>query len=664
MNGKRIGKRFLSLLLVLVFMLSGLSAMAEEAENPSKAKWTVLMYLCGSNLESNWACATYDLDQLALAAASEDVNFVVQTGGSREWHTEGIRADKITRFRMDGGERKDVLELPMANMGDPNTLGSFLKWGVETYPAEKTMVVMMDHGGATIGAMRDEMYSSMMSVTELAQGFAQAGITFDIIGFDACLMASMEVAACLAPYARYLVASEEVELSPGWGWQTFSSVLAKNPSIEPLRLAKDICDGYLAVQEANGTQRGSTISVIDLEKIDAVVQAVDNMALAMSECISDTEKLRALTMELAYAKRYLDEDTRDLVSFARCAKVLDEAVTQQVENAVKDCVVYHTNGGDFEYNNGLTIFYGLALSNARYDSYAQCCPSNAYLAFLDAMNYGWRAPAQTYATVARGAEPDFEQYHVTFELADAQKGAIPALHVTGGLNVITSINYQFIRVDEKENRSYLLSTIPNLNVGEDDATFTPYFDGTGATFGGIPCTLTLLEEYPDYAVYEIPVYAEEQVLGVRVAWYPSSVETTDADTEKQEQEAQAETESQAGEATSGWTGAVNALKDGRFVVLGMGDSYHSGSNLPNRNANPLTEAVNMTLIENETDGAGTVALQRLGKEITYQPGKTIVEMQQVPNGTYAIRYIIKDALGRTYQSDMVGVSVKNGKMVN
>ena len=40
--------------------------------------------------------------------------------------------------------------------------------------------------------------------------------TFDLVGFDACLMASVEVAKIIEPHAKYMIASEEVE--PGHGW--------------------------------------------------------------------------------------------------------------------------------------------------------------------------------------------------------------------------------------------------------------------------------------------------------------------------------------------------------------------------------------------------------------------------------------------------------------
>ena len=172
----------------------------QSSKQEEKADWTVLLYLCGTDLESGGGMASMNLDALKKVEASDSINFIVQTGGAEYWNTQEVDAGKLQRFLVNGGKITMVEELPLANMGDPETFGDFLAWGAQAYPAEKYMAVVWDHGGGPLyGAVSDELYRSIMTVPELAKGIKEAGVQFEIIGFDACLMASIEIADALEP---------------------------------------------------------------------------------------------------------------------------------------------------------------------------------------------------------------------------------------------------------------------------------------------------------------------------------------------------------------------------------------------------------------------------------------------------------------------------------
>ena len=71
------------------------AAMAEEAaaepaaeeptENAAKeaAQWTVMIYLCGTDLESESGMATTNLKMIADTKPNDTVNVVIQTGGTK-----------------------------------------------------------------------------------------------------------------------------------------------------------------------------------------------------------------------------------------------------------------------------------------------------------------------------------------------------------------------------------------------------------------------------------------------------------------------------------------------------------------------------------------------------------------------------------------------------
>jgi hypothetical protein len=50
-------------------------------------KVTVMLYLCGSDLESSYGCATADLNEILSANLGPNVNIIVETGGAEQCRT-------------------------------------------------------------------------------------------------------------------------------------------------------------------------------------------------------------------------------------------------------------------------------------------------------------------------------------------------------------------------------------------------------------------------------------------------------------------------------------------------------------------------------------------------------------------------------------------------
>lgn len=126
--------------------------------------WTVFVYMCGSDLESENGLGVGDIEEMAEAYTDENVRFVVQTGGSSQWNGYDISADSIQRLEITGGEVYLADETADANMGDEETLADFLRWGVANYPADKMGVVLWNHGG---GNNKSEGYTNMVDLGEL-----------------------------------------------------------------------------------------------------------------------------------------------------------------------------------------------------------------------------------------------------------------------------------------------------------------------------------------------------------------------------------------------------------------------------------------------------------------------------------------------------------------
>ena len=129
--------------------------------------WTVFVYLCATDLESaeKGGFATLDMQEMLNASTGKNVRFVIQTGGTKEWHNDIIGVSELGRYEICNGSMTKIEAQVDASMGDANTLADFLEWGVENYPAANMGVVFWDHGGGSIAGVcvdenweRDRLY--------------------------------------------------------------------------------------------------------------------------------------------------------------------------------------------------------------------------------------------------------------------------------------------------------------------------------------------------------------------------------------------------------------------------------------------------------------------------------------------------------------------------
>lgn len=179
---------------------------------------------------------------------SENVTVVVQTGGSSYWHNNTVGAANIERYVYDSSGLKQVDSQPQSNMGEAETLADFLGFCKKNYPADKTMVLFWNHGGGSVaGAAFGENYrNDSLNLGEFYEAFNEVyelsndDPPIDIIGFDACLMATVDVAFTFCDVAKYLVASEEMEPGNGWDYTGWISALSADPAMGPAQLGKEI----------------------------------------------------------------------------------------------------------------------------------------------------------------------------------------------------------------------------------------------------------------------------------------------------------------------------------------------------------------------------------------------------------------------------------------
>ena len=244
---------------------------------------TIMVYMVGSDLESNYGHASRDLDEMLNAQPDLDNNnIVIFTGGASKWQLQGIDSNKnyILEFKDDYFYAKD--ELKRCNMGESESLSNFITYCLDEYNTDKYSLILWNHGaGPVTGFGLDENYSDILTLPELhaalQSSVGKSDKKLELIGFDACLMSSLEIAGACAPYANYLVSSQETE--PGWGWNyEFLSKLSDS-GMNGAGLGKEIIDAYMDYSEQMfdyypESQSDLTLSCIDLTKYDDVEESL------------------------------------------------------------------------------------------------------------------------------------------------------------------------------------------------------------------------------------------------------------------------------------------------------------------------------------------------------------------------------------------------------
>ncbi len=256
-----------------------------EKDAEDHSTFSLLVYMIGSDLESMGGAASADLGEILAAQSSPQLKIAVQTGGAISWENEEAGpGNACRRFLVKDGKLELQDDLGVINMSDAGSLADFIRWGADLCPADRSALILWNHGAGTLmGYGMDENYESvMLEICDLQEALQEAGKHFTFIGFDACLMSTVEVASALEGWADYLICSEETEPANGWNYVNFLSLLAAQPGVEMEKLGKRIVDDF--VDDPDSTPYdNSTLAVLDLSKLPALRSAVANVLEAAAE---------------------------------------------------------------------------------------------------------------------------------------------------------------------------------------------------------------------------------------------------------------------------------------------------------------------------------------------------------------------------------------------
>ncbi len=544
--------------------------------------WTVFAYLCGSNLEGDDGFASYDIEEMLDATSlAANLRFVIETGGSYVWHNSKIDASKKQRFLIEDGKMTKVHSSEPTNMGAASTVTDFLSWGVENYTSEYMGLIFWNHGGGSISGVCFDDKNDFDSLTLLELEAALNSVfdkmtrKFDFIGFDACLMATVETANLLVPHADYMIASQEVEDAIGWDYTAFGSALAGTSTVDALTLGKTICNKFYTSCQSYGVQKESTLSLIDLSKINNLLAEFNEYASALYEAAQDDQKMAQCVRLINDVQKYGYNDAANGYSnMVDLGGIINSTYSVIGDDgsaleALESCVAYSVKGSDRKSSSGLSTYFPVCVQGSNELSvfkgiaispyYASFCDLVAYSGsshgstddfdgsewfgdnsffWNDDYSYDYTEDSSSYGDDFSGwidywGSETEEDDDFNFDIGSSTLTYSQEPHLTNdGYYTFTLTNQSMYYLDRvycnilmsitDEGREYMLDmgTDDYLNIDWAQGTVTDAFDGTWfALPDSQPIACFLIEPGESCNIYSAPVFVNDKLKNLKIAQY-------------------------------------------------------------------------------------------------------------------------------------------------
>jgi len=629
-------KKTLAVLLVIVLCMSLCSsAFADDGG------WTIFVYLCGADLESESGFASDNMQEMIEATASSGVRFIVQTGGASAWQN-GASPDELDRFEVAGGISTKVDSQPQADMGNAKTLADFLRWGLTAYPSAHNGLVLWNHGGGSIsGVCFDELHdSNSLSLraidTALSSVKDQLPNGFDFIGFDACLMGTLETAAILAPYAQYMIGSQEVEPGTGWDYHAFGDCLAADPNADMVTLGKAICDGFYQNCAAADMSDGATLALVDLSKIGTLRTVFDAYAQRLYEATDNEANFAPICRSIRAAESYGGNNRSEgYTNMVDLGGLIDAGSdwadnAKDVRDAVDAAIAYQVRGENHEDACGLSVYYPLQVQGSMELSiFRDVCVSSYYLALVDKIAYGF-AHGGSWDGYSENTPWDWDSMvsdstqstAITFKQEPAldENGNYGFVLTEKGLNNTASVDAMVYMYSDDGQDCLSIGLTGDVKADWNTGTVTDNFDGYWFSLpDGQNLRVQLVDEDEDSSIYTSPVKINDELTNLRFSW---------------------------------------DQKTGKLQVLGLWDGVSSNgiAARPGDTLKPGDRIVpQYDALDPDTGDSSVYS----GQEYVWTDGDTLA-FGPLADGSYLYSFYINDIFGGDYVTENVGFDINQG----
>ena len=534
-------RRKLAALCLAMLMLLNVCPPALAATR-AQDDWAIYLYLCGTDLETSVGAASADLMEIVNQSLPAGVTVVIQTGGAKRWHNNIVNANYLERYALKGDQLSRVWRGDSKSMGDAQTLAEFLGFCHSYFPAKHEAVILWDHGGGSAGGLviDEQFQKDRLSLGELHSAFDRVFTAdsqrppLELIGFDCCLMATVDTAAAIGGYARYMVASEETVPGCGWNYYGLLDLMRRYPGMDGETMGKAICETYMAGCRAARLDGEATLSVVDLTKLDPLLAAYNRFgSQAVLEACDDSSFFAAFGRAAKAAENYGGNTPKtgysnmvDLGDLARQNASLLPAASRAVINTLEACVVYRVNGAYRSRASGLSCYYAYDPNVKLYNLYASAGASRSFKVFYDYMLTGrLDREAQSYILEDLGYGEPIEELDTLNDFSsggwrttiDEEGYAVLTLD-RDTLATVSEVSFQLAYLDEASDMMLFLGSDNDLEHDWENGVFRDNFRGVWGSIDGCLCHMELACHSDDYNLYNVPVLLNGTPCQLKVAY--------------------------------------------------------------------------------------------------------------------------------------------------
>jgi hypothetical protein len=349
--------RLLISLTVLFVLLSTLITPAGAAPAAPRAKWTVMVYISGDNNLESYVISDIETE-LAPTGSSADVQVVALADrgpgaetGPNDWKTTLLF--HVTK-QMSASRATAVADWGEKNMADKQTLIDFVTWTKANYPADHYALYFWGHGwnwhpGVV---MKDDTNADTMDYPEEKAAISSLGF-IDVVGYDGCNMASIEIFNLWHGHATAVTSSQEWVGNEGIQYDLVLAQLATNPNMTADQLS------IATSQSATADKTWSAVAVDS--RLDTLITAVNQWSTGLTNGLAANRKKydQAFTATRSFWQASTDKDLYDM-AYEIKNRVSDTNLknqSQAVMNAVSAVVLHERHVNAYADTHGITIYH-------------------------------------------------------------------------------------------------------------------------------------------------------------------------------------------------------------------------------------------------------------------------------------------------------------------
>lgn len=591
-------KKIISILLVCILIAAAFSACGKLGDG----KKTLFIYMCGSNLETKQGLAGKNIDEMLSADIGNNTDVIIETGGTQTWRSHNINNDAIERYEVKNGKLKLIETLDNSNMGESATLTDFLIWGQKNYPSRHNSLILWDHGaGAAKGICYDENYSfDPLTLKELKRAFESAKLKnrFDIIGFDACLMASMETAYYVYDYAKYMIASEEIEPSGGWDYKSLCETFSK--SEDYIEIGKAVCDSYIQKCKAN-QKLYATLSLFDLSQIPQLMNQCSAAIEYIEKYARKADYFSEVTAAMKTCEKFGGDNafqgTANMFDFEDFANKLTSKEYKDLID-VSSFVLYSVNSGQ-RNNGGVSFFYPAVFNEQEVKDYIKLGVNDNFNRFL--LRHYSNVPEKTIEYQDKGSVNE--------------NGAFSVKLTPESADYFSHIDFVLMNTDKNGTR-HILCTYNDIRKDWKNLSFESNFRGVSLALNGHRLFCSAVSSNSEYISFIAPVKVNGEKTNLRFVFV--------------------------------WDRTM--FNNGYFKVAGLWNGYDENG-LPDNDIIPLKSADKVQVVT-DTVLVNSEPEENYSEEFTIGEEGAVISELPLDGKEYEYVFAVTDIFGNTFTSDM------------